>query len=190
MLPRVVRMLPALLTYGQHWCKTAAAMARTPIDQRPAIAQWLIRTREAHGLTASGFLSALGEGGPNYATYAQWESGATTPKPASLERVYRYWEGRGVPRFIEQAKMPALSYEERHLALLAEANAIGARSAAAAERQALALEALLASMARRTTGSEAPPELAAALLTADSEWARLVDVASQLPRHAPASSTD
>lgn len=144
-------------------------MARTPTTQRPEISRWLIATREAHGLTATAFLSALGEGAPNYSTYAQWESGRTTPKASSLEPVFRYWEERGVPRFTAQPARPILSVEERQLALLE-------RQVEAQERQAAAMELHVRLLARQTIATEAIAAAQGATLPGSgAEWVALED---------------
>lgn len=99
-------------------------MARTPIADRPLIAQWLIRTREQAGMTADQFRAALAsEGkGVDYSTYAQWESGKQTPKEGSLAPVFAFWAKRGVePPSIEAPQRP-LTLEEQQLAALREQN--------------------------------------------------------------------
>jgi hypothetical protein len=76
-------------------------MARVPIDQRTPIAQWLIRARQSQGegYTVDRFLDELtrevGQA-PSRSNYAQWESGAVTPRQSNLDPVIRFWEARGV----------------------------------------------------------------------------------------------
>jgi hypothetical protein len=77
-------------------------MARVPVDQRPPIAQWLIRARESRGpgYTVDRFLAELAaeEGhAPSRSNYAQWESGAVTPRDANLAPVIAFWGHRDVP---------------------------------------------------------------------------------------------
>jgi hypothetical protein len=76
-------------------------MARVPLDQRTPLAQWLIRARASQGesYTVDRFLAELrGEAGsaPSRSNYAQWESGAVTPRESNLEPVIRFWAKRGL----------------------------------------------------------------------------------------------
>lgn len=120
-------------------------MSRTPIEDRPALAQWLIRARASRGddYTAEVFLGELrAEAGtaPNIATYRQWESGATTPKAVTLAPVIAFWTARGVtPPSTTSGPPPSL--EER--------------AVLAAERQAAAMELHVALLARQTMATEA-----------------------------------
>jgi|NGEPerStandDraft_6_1074524.scaffolds.fasta_scaffold09481_2 hypothetical protein len=74
-------------------------MARVPASDRPAVSRWLI---EARGQTsARKFVDEMRTAtgwAPNLANYAQWESGAATPKEANLARVIAYQTSRGVAR--------------------------------------------------------------------------------------------
>lgn len=148
MLPGVAHCCAGVLTYGQHSCKTRAVMARTPREDRPAIARWLIETREAHGLTATAFLDALEDAAPNYSTYARWESGKVTPKADSLRTVFDYWEARGVRPFVAVAAEREPSIEERTIRALE-------LQAASAKRQADAMEMHVRLLARQTIATEA-----------------------------------
>ena len=74
-------------------------MARTPIADRPALAQWLIRARGTAKMTAPAFLAALqaeGHKAPHPSNYAQWESGVVTPEETSLAPIIEFWAARKV----------------------------------------------------------------------------------------------
>lgn len=164
-------------------------MARTPIDMRPAVAQWLIRARASRGdaYTAARFLDELRAAtgsAPDRATYAQWESGAVTPKEASLAPVVAFWAERGIAA--PQPDKPVLSYEERHLALLAEANTIADRQATAAEQHVVLLAAIL----DRMTTPSGEPRVAPEMVRDAQEWAAQVLAQSPLPRHAPVARSE
>jgi transcriptional regulator with XRE-family HTH domain len=92
-------MLPYPLT-GQVTCaQHLRDMARVPTSDRTPLAQWLIRARESQGITADAFLAQLAaEAGsaPSRPNYAQWESGAVTPRQSNLEPVIRFWAARGI----------------------------------------------------------------------------------------------
>lgn len=97
-------------------------MSRVPIDDRPAISQWLIRARMTQGgdYTVERFLADLeaeSGGAPNRATYARWESGAVTPKDTSLVPVFAFWSARGIAAPGPSGEPGALSLEERQLAV-------------------------------------------------------------------------
>lgn len=73
-------------------------MAKVPLSDRPATAQWLIRARGE--MTQPAFLDALrAEMGkaPDLSTYRGWESGRLTPRSSNLANVVAFWERRGVP---------------------------------------------------------------------------------------------
>lgn len=103
-------------------------MARVPAGDRPLTSRWLIESRGE--MSARRFLDemrAATDWAPNLANYAQWESGAVTPKDANLGRVIAFHVSRGVraPDFTPPA--PAVSPEDRMLAaVLAQAAAIQA----------------------------------------------------------------
>lgn len=146
-------------------------MARTPIADRPLIAQWLIRTREQAGMTAEQFRAALAaEGkGVDYSTYAQWEAGTQTPKEDSLAPVFAFWRKRGAePPTMEAPQRPP-SLEERQLALLE-------RQVIAAERQAAAMELHVRLLARQTIATEAMAvQQGATLPSSSDDWVALED---------------
>lgn len=102
-------------------------MARTPIEERPATAQWLIRARDSQGWTADRFLEQLAEAGvkaPHRSNYAQWESGKVTPEPASLEPILAFYGELGVePPSAAPAPEPAPDLATALLALARELEA-------------------------------------------------------------------
>lgn len=135
-------------------------MARTPVTDRPAISQWLIRARESHGMTQPDFLAALrAETGsmPDPATYSQWESGRRTPKDASLAPVVAFWGARGVAPLAYEPAPSAPSLEERAV-IAAE------RQADAAEAQVELLSQLVAHLTGETPVAPGTSERVAAFL--------------------------
>lgn len=116
-------------------------MAKTPIQDRPPLAQWLIRSREQLDLTAEAFLAELrAEGGrtPHRSNYAQWESGKVTPEPASLQPLVDFYAARGIGGPAEHrpaADQPAPDLATALLALAESNRAMAAELAALREER-------------------------------------------------------
>ena len=118
-------------------------MARTPVSDRPLVAQWLIQSRKRfenpatkRPWSAEHFLEELRAAGgwaPNIANYAQWESGEVTPREENLRPVIEFYAARGIAGPAQPpAPEPALDLPRALMALARELEALRE------ERQSLA----------------------------------------------------
>lgn len=69
-------------------------MPRTPIDDRPAIAQYLIRCREGKGWTQDQLFDELRDKGIRISegSYPSWETGTRRPSPAILTALAAFYD--------------------------------------------------------------------------------------------------